>query len=239
MIPPVGLLLLAAVATGPASSAPRASTQLVVVLTPAWDSVRGSLQRYERRGPRAPWTPVGGEVAVVVGASGLAWGADTLGRPREPRKREGDGRAPAGMFPFGAVFGFAEEKPDWVRLPFLPLRDETECVDDRASAHYNSVVDRDAVRRVDWRSSERMRRIEQYRLGVVVSYNAAPVRRGRGSCIFLHVWAGPATGTAGCTAMPEEELERVVRWLDPQRRPMLVQLTTPTYGRLRARWSLP
>jgi D-alanyl-D-alanine dipeptidase len=235
----IAVALLLSLASPAVAQRRSVARQLVVVITPAWDSVRGSLQRYERSGPRARWTPVGGPVAVVVGASGLAWGADTLGRPREPHKREGDGRAPAGVFPFGAAFGFAEEKPDWVRLPFLPLREATECVDDRASAHYNTVVNRDDVRRVDWRSSERMRRIEQYRLGIVVNYNATPVRRGRGSCIFLHVWAGPSTGTAGCTAMREEELEQVLRWLDPRRTPVLVQLTAPDYRRLRARWSLP
>jgi L,D-peptidoglycan transpeptidase YkuD (ErfK/YbiS/YcfS/YnhG family) len=215
--------------------------QLVVVTTPAWDSISGTMRRFTRVRPSLAWGADGAPVRVVVGRTGLAWGADSLGRGgRDPRKREGDGRAPAGMFPLDTVFGFAPATAtSWVRLPYVELRDGTECVDDSASVHYNTVVDRGAVPAVDWTSAEQMRRIDQYRLGVIVAYNSAPIRRGRGSCIFLHIWAGPTIPTAGCTAFPATEVESLVRWLDPRLRPMLVQLPTAEYARLRERWQLP
>jgi D-alanyl-D-alanine dipeptidase len=215
--------------------------QLIVVTTPSWDSISGTMRRFTRVRPTLEWRADGAPVRVVVGRTGLAWGSDTLGRSgRDPRKREGDGRAPAGMFPLDTVFGFAPATAvSWVRLPYVQLRDGTECVDDSASAYYNTVVDRGAVPKVDWTSAEQMRRIEQYRLGVIVGYNASPIRRGRGSCIFLHIWAGPTTPTAGCTAFPATEVESLVRWLDPTLRPMLVQLPTAEYARLRERWQLP
>jgi D-alanyl-D-alanine dipeptidase len=179
-------------------------------------------------------------VSVVVGQTGLAWGDDALGRPRDPRKHEGDGKAPAGRFPLNSAFGFAPASAmGWVRLPYMPLGEGTECVDDTASVHYNTVLDRGTVPRVDWSSAERMHSIDLYRLGVLVSYNARPVRRGRGSCIFLHIWRGPGSPTSGCTAMPADDLEAIVRWLDPARRPMLVQLPAAEYQRLRVAWSLP
>ncbi|HEY7726610.1 MAG TPA: hypothetical protein VH880_14840, partial [Anaeromyxobacteraceae bacterium] len=53
--------------------------------------------------------------------------------------------------------------------------------------------------------------------GVMVGYNRPP-RAGRGSCIFLHVWDGPRSVTAGCTAMDEAALRSVAEWLDPARR---------------------
>jgi L,D-peptidoglycan transpeptidase YkuD (ErfK/YbiS/YcfS/YnhG family) len=95
------------------------------------------------------------------------------------------------------------------------------------------------VPRVDWSSAERMREIEQYRIGAMVEYNAAPPRAGRGSCIFLHVWGGPGTSTAGCTAMPERALREVVLWLDRARRPMLVQLPLAELARLHGSLLLP
>jgi D-alanyl-D-alanine dipeptidase len=217
--------------------------QIVVVTTPAWDSIAGTLRRYTRVRPSMAWRADGEPVRVVVGRTGLAWGggADTLGRDRrEPRKHEGDGRAPAGMFPLDTVFGFAPASAAaWVRLPYVELREGSECVDDSASVHYNTVVDRSTVPAIDWTSAEQMRRIDQYRLGVIVGYNASPPRRGRGSCIFLHIWAGPTTPTAGCTAFPAAEVETLVRWLDPRLRPMLVQLPEAEYARLRGRWQLP
>ena len=111
----------------------------------------------------------------------------------------------------------------WIRLPYVQLRTTTECVDDGRSVHYNTIVDRDGVPRVDWTSSEKMRSIGQYEFGVHVAYNAPPTP-SRGSCIFLHIWAGPESVTAGCTAMNVDALKELIGWLDPRRRPMLVQL---------------
>ena len=234
------LLLLVGALPGQAQPAPRASRQLIVVTTPAWDSISGTLQRYRRAGATSPWRAEGPPVPIVVGQTGLAWGVDAAARRRDPRKREGDGKAPAGRFPLGAAFGFAPRSDAaWIRLPYLPLERDTECVDDAGSAYYNRVVDRSNVRRVDWSSSERMRSIELYRLGVIVRYNAQPVRRGRGSCIFLHIWSAPGSPTAGCTAMPAPDLETIVRWLDPRRDPQLVQLPEAEYARLRRAWALP
>lgn len=214
--------------------------QLLVVVTPGWDSVSGTLRRYTRTRAGAPWREVGAAIPVVVGQTGLAWGDPALGARGNPHKREGDGKAPAGRFALGTAFGFAPAAElDWVRMPYRTLGAGTECVDDTASRHYNTVVDRETVPRVDWRSAEQMRAIDLYRLGVIVRYNAQPVRRGRGSCIFLHIWRGPGSSTSGCTAMPADDLATVVRWLDPARRPELVQLPRAEYARLRRRWALP
>ena len=219
--------------------------QLVLVTTSSWDSITGELRRFVRAGPGSAWRAEGEPVAIVVGRTGLAWGAGLEGMAELTSaggglKREGDGRAPAGYFPLRDAFGFApRDSAGWLRQPYLPLTEGVECVDDTASAHYNAIVDRARVERVDWRSSERMRRIEQYRLGVLVGYNDAPPVKARGSCIFLHIWGGPRTPTSGCTAMAAPELERLMAWLDPAARPLLVQLPVAAYDELRLRWALP
>jgi D-alanyl-D-alanine dipeptidase len=219
---------------------PASARQLVLVVTPSWDTTSGTLRRYARSSASAPWRRVGPVVPVVVGAAGLAWGADSLGASGDPHKREGDGRSPAGVFPLDSAFGFAA--PSGMRqvgLPYVPLLAGTECVDDTASVHYNTVVDRDRVPEVDWSSSEHMRRIAQYQVGVVVGYNTRPVTKGHGSCIFLHVWDGPGSTTAGCTAFPRADVERLVAWLDAAKHPVLVQLPSAEYARLKRRWALP
>jgi zinc D-Ala-D-Ala dipeptidase len=143
------------------------------------------------------------------------------------------------VFALDRVFGFAPAaQMSWARLPYLPIGAGTECVDDVRSAHYNTIVDRGATSPVDWASAERMRDIGQYRLGVTVAYNTPP-RAGRGSCIFLHIWAGPDTYTAGCTAMAERDLTALAMWLDGARRPVIVQLPEQEYARRRAAWRLP
>src|SRR5206468_4829093 len=83
------------------------STQMVLVVTPAWDSTSGSLRRFERETPRGAWRQVGGTVPIVVGRTGVAWDDRQVpAAPGEPVKREGDGRSPAGAFALDTAFGF-------------------------------------------------------------------------------------------------------------------------------------
>ena len=217
------------------------STQLVVYIAPDWNATSGTLRRFERSDSRSAWTSVASPIPAVIGRTGLAWADPSLASEMaQPVKHEGDGKSPAGAFPLDTTFGFAPRADmSWLRMPYSPLVAGSDCVDDEASVHYNTVVDRSAVPKVDWTSAEHMRTISQYRIGVIVGYNAAPPTPGRGSCIFLHIWGGPASTTAGCTAMDAGELEALMRWLDARRRPVIVQLPAAEYERLRGAWSLP
>lgn len=218
------------------------SRQLVVVTTGDWDARGGTLRRYERRGPRSSWRPVRGPFAVVVGRNGLGWGAGVNSAAGAgPVKKEGDGKAPAGVFRLSSAFGYAPTaEARWLKLPYLPLDSSVECVDDVNSPNYNLILDKDRLKNADWKSSEQMRRDDElYRWGVVVEHNAAPPVSGKGSCIFLHIWQGPESGTAGCTAMERKNLEELLGWLDPKKGPLLVQLPTTEYARLRGSWRLP
>ena len=179
----------------------------MVVRSPDWAATAGTMQRYSRS-KDGGWEVVGAAIPVVVGRKGIA----------EPEaKREGDGKAPAGLFPLGTAFGFDTGAP--TRMSYLQLKDSTECVDDVTSRFYNQIVDRNDVD-PDWNSSERMRRITEYKRGIAVDYNRERVA-GKGSCIFLHHWSGPASSTAGCIAMSEEDLLTVLSWLDPGAKPMI------------------
>ena len=178
--------------------------------------------------------PLGGEpFAVVVGRNGLAWGAGLSELPSDTAmilmKKEGDGKAPAGIFSLTESFG-SSAKPDLVKLPFTRLEEWTECVDDAKSSFYNKIVNRMQVGDFDWESSEKMLAVgTEYELGVVVAHNSNPVVKGAGSCIFLHIWKDAESGTAGCTAMPRENLETIMSRLDAKKNPVLIQLPEDAY----------
>src|SRR6266516_2795317 len=127
------------------------SQQLVVVTTPGWTSTVGSMTRFERATPTSAWRRIDAPIPLVVGRTGIAWGAgfDNVS-PDGPHKREGDGKAPAGIFGLDTAFGFAprESMPN-ARLPYVQLLPTTNCVDETASTHYKKVVDRLTVARVD------------------------------------------------------------------------------------------
>ena len=200
------------------------STQLIVVTTPDWNATKGVLTVHERK--NGTWIAIDDAIPVVVGRTGLAWG-NGLSLPLQhdgPLKKEGDVKAPAGLFALTSLFGYAAPSSS-ARMPYITATPTVECVDDVASPHYNTIVDTKDVPKT-WTSSENMlRRDDLYREGVVVAHNSNPPVSGRGSCIFLHLWSGPDSTTAGCTAMSGDDLARLTRWLDADRHPLLLQLT--------------
>ena len=91
----------------PAVKAPfESSLQAVVVTTKSWDAITGTARLFERKDAKSKWKAVGDEFPVVVGSKGLAWGDES---PRQTAatkvKQEGDGNAPAGLFPLTSSFG--------------------------------------------------------------------------------------------------------------------------------------
>lgn len=216
------------------------SRQVIVVTTPGWDSVTGSLQRYERDRAGGTWRKIGEPIAAVVGKGGTGWGDGLVAVPgheaSDPVKHEGDGRSPAGVFRVGSAFGYAAEKPATWKLAYRPLTPATECVDDRDSKYYNRIVERTSAA-PDWKSSEHMRSEGvYYEWGAVIEQNPEN-RPGDGSCVFLHV--GDGRGTAGCTAMKKQELERVLEWLRPADDPLIVEMPVAAYRRVAKRLGLP
>jgi L,D-peptidoglycan transpeptidase YkuD (ErfK/YbiS/YcfS/YnhG family) len=233
--------LAATSATAPAAlPVPADSRQLVLSVSAGWDSTQALLQAYERGSAAAPWAPIGAPFEASLGRSGLGWGRGLHpGGLLGPQKREGDGRSPAGVFELRGATGYDAERPAGLRLPYRAATPTLRCVDDARSRFYNQLVDESAVAR-DWSSAEQMRRGDElYRRVVWVGHNDAPVEPGGGSCIFLHLRPGPDSVTSGCTAFEPDAMERLLRWLDPRARPVLVQLPQAEREARAAAWGLP
>lgn len=191
--------------------------QVVLVVAEDFNSTTGRLSCIE------DGKVVCHDIPVNLGRNGLAWGIGILQiphDPKEPVKKEGDGRAPAGVFALTEVFGYAS-KPTGLKMPYIRATENLICVDDAASSNYNKLVYGDT----NAKSFEKMRRDDNlYRLGVVVGHNQKG-RKGMGSCIFLHIERFGGAPTAGCTSMSYKNLQRVVRWLDADKQPVLIQVT--------------
>jgi D-aminopeptidase len=213
---------------------------MILSVSADWDATRAILQPYERHSPDAPWAAVGSLIEASLGRAGLAWGRGL--HPPDlpgPKKREGDGRSPAGVFDLRLVTGYARTAPPGTRMPYREASATLRCVDDPKSGHYNQLAD-EAQTKKDWSSAEDMRRSDElYRLLVWVGHNDIPVVPGGGSCIFLHLRSGPEDVTSGCTALEIEPMERLLRWLDPAARPVFVQLPDAEYRGRAAHWGLP
>jgi L,D-peptidoglycan transpeptidase YkuD (ErfK/YbiS/YcfS/YnhG family) len=198
------------------------SRQIICVVTDQWDSTAGTLSRFERRSD--VWQRLGDPIPVTVGKKGLGLGLGLHPTDLEgPQKREGDRRAPAGVFRLESAFGTAA-----MTLPDFSYSETTATdfwVDDPKSLYYNQRVNTaDLSIKRDWKSAETLRRPDGiYETVIVVAHNRTPVVPGRGSAIFMHRWYGPGVATIGCTAMAKGDLMSLLRWLDASKRPVLVQ----------------
>lgn len=224
-----------------ASPIPKECRQLVLVRSRSWRTSTGSMERYERD-DSLQWRRAGDPAPVNIGRNGMGWGRGLHpGDQTGPVKREGDGRAPAGVFPLALAFGAAEELPPEAKgFPYLHTSATTFCVEDVRSKFYNQIIDSSEVKMTSWeRWSEMQRADGLFRWGVVVRQNGPDIKTGAGSCVFLHIWRGFRHPTAGCTAMSLEQIKETVQWLDGKAEPLLVQLPEPEYQRLRESWGLP
>ncbi len=196
--------------------------QLIVVTTENWSTPNGTLQRYEKK--NNAWHKVGKAISIKLGRNGLGWGRGLHSIPKDAKiiKKEGDGKAPAGIFTLKQAFGY---NPFVVDYPYEVYKTTDHCVDDVNSKLYNKIVDSTKVKR-DYKSKEHMKFPKNYyKYGIVVNHNhidEAGAVKGAGSCIFIHIKKVP---TAGCTVMNETEMKEIIQWLDADKDPLLIQGT--------------
>jgi len=124
-----------------------------------------------------------------------------------PDKQEGDGATPAGTLPLRRVLYRADRvPPPACAVPLEPIGAQDGWCDDPAHPDYNRIVRLPHAARCEelWRSDG------LYDIVGVLGWNDAPVERGRGSAIFLHVATGDFAPTAGCIALAALDLRAVL-----------------------------
>lgn len=220
------------------------STQMILVRAHDWNSIMGILQLYERKTTKDAWVKVGNRMGVSLGKKGLGWGVGLHGTALTdgPIVSEGMKRSPVGAFALNLAFGQNKNKDKLdIKVPYIPITDTTFCPDDPKSRYYNRIIDSKKVNR-DWGSAEDMYKymIEgYYTYGVVIEHNYSNTKPGLGSCFFLHVYRGFGIPTEGCTAVSLDQMEKIITWLDPSKKPILVQLPDAVFIKLQKQWNLP
>jgi L,D-peptidoglycan transpeptidase YkuD (ErfK/YbiS/YcfS/YnhG family) len=122
-------------------------------------------------------------------------------------KQEGDHATPAGLLALRRVLYRADRVPiPRAAVPREPIAASDGWCDDPAHADYNRQVHLPHPARVEllWRADG------LYDVVGVLGWNDAPVLRGRGSAIFLHVARADFSPTEGCVALALEDLRAVL-----------------------------
>ncbi|PZW41047.1 L,D-peptidoglycan transpeptidase YkuD (ErfK/YbiS/YcfS/YnhG family) [Humitalea rosea] len=122
-------------------------------------------------------------------------------------KEEGDGATPTGILPLRRVLYRADRGvPPRSVVPVEPLAPEDGWCDDPRDPAYNTRV------KLPYEASheELWRRDAIYDLIGILGWNDAPVVRGRGSAIFLHVARPDYAPTEGCIALSEPDVRALL-----------------------------
>lgn len=130
-------------------------------------------------------------------------------------KREGDGATPVAQLPIRRVWWRVEHGPrPRTRLPVRRSTPNDGWCDAPADRNYNRPV------RLPYAAShETMQRQDAlYDLVVELGWNDAPVRKGRGSAIFLHVARPGFLPTEGCVALRPRDLRVLLARIGPKTR---------------------
>lgn len=147
-----------------------------------------------------------------------------------------------GRFAVGTILGDAPALPSGSLWPdYVQKTERTAWVGDPALPGYNHLyVLPEGEAPPPWFDKEKTRLHDPaHEWEVLIEHNYPESAPGLGSAIFFHIRRGPDRPSYGCTVMAREELERLVRWLDPAKHPQVVQLDEADYRRLWQAWDLP
>ncbi|MCO7124190.1 L,D-transpeptidase family protein [Sporolactobacillus shoreicorticis] len=128
-------------------------------------------------------------------------------------KHEGDKKAPAGEYTITKAFG--RYKNPGTELSYHKITKYDVWVDNIHSRYYNTLQSMKKVHQY----SEKMN-IPQYDYGFVINYNTKRIK-GKGSVVFFHIARGKYT--LGCTAVSKNNVVKLLKWLNPKKKPIIIQ----------------
>lgn len=229
----VGALLIGLTAA-PAIAAPldpsgysgtEQAQQVIVVTAPRLNATRGTVRAFERDGDG--WRTVLDATPARLGSGGLVAGS---------QRRQGTGKTPLGTY--GIEWAFGRAPDPGTSMQYVQIdRNDAWTYNPKVPSTYNVFQTAPNPWRGYGRYVERLWGYgPQYDYVLVLDYNlpgepiradANGIRRSttppdtrRGGGIFLHATNGKVT--AGCIAIPRDDMATVLRWLDPQKDPVIV-----------------
>ena len=149
------------------------------------------------------WKIKFGPVEASIGRAGFALPGEKI---------EGDGKSPTGVFDLGQLYTY--EASVNTKLPFIQTNAEDKWIDDPNHPDYNTHIRGNTTAK----SFEHLKLSSiDYKYCMVIEYNTHPVLKGKGSAIFFHLATPNYDPTAGCVAIQESDMDKILLWLDPNK----------------------
>jgi D-alanyl-D-alanine dipeptidase len=182
---------------------------LIVVTSVLSNSSNVVINTYERRAEG--WTVIHKNIIGCIGLKGFS-----------NNKIEGDNKTPVGAFKIGTCFSKTANVA--TGLDFYKYDSKDVWVNDPNSRYYNTHQREPASGR--WKSAENFSKMKNgiYDVFFEIEYNSERVKY-KGSAIFFHIFNANAQikYTNGCVATDRKNALEIVKWLDKDKKPIILQ----------------
>ena len=127
------------------------------------------------------------------------------------KKKEGDLITPIGSFRIKKIL-FRKDRVKNLKTKIIkiPIKRDMVWCDNPNSSQYNKLI-----RSSNEIKSERLFRSDNiYDIIFVLDYNMSPIRKNKGSAIFVHIAKRKFTPTKGCVAIQKREIKKLLKFID-------------------------
>jgi len=124
------------------------------------------------------------------------------------KKREGDQITPRGQFKIKSIL-YRKDRISNLKskISKLPIQKNMGWCDDSRSKQYNKLIKYPFNY-----SAEKLYRVDNiYDIILVLNYNTNPIRKNKGSAIFIHIAKKNYKSTSGCIAVSKKNLKEVIK----------------------------
>ena len=140
------------------------------------------------------------KVKCAIGKKGIGY-----------KRKEGDFITPRGQFIIKYILYRRDRVKISTKLKKKVLKKNMGWCDDPKSSHYNKLVKLP----FDYKHEKLFKNENIYDIILVLDYNMNPVKKNKGSAIFIHIAKNNFKRTEGCVAIRKQNLIKLIKEINP------------------------
>ena len=127
------------------------------------------------------------------------------------KQKEGDQITPRGTFRIKNIL-YRKDKINYLRsvIKKTPIKKNMGWCDDPKSKDYNKLIKYP----FNFKSEKLYRSNNIYDIILVLDFNMHPIKKNKGSAIFIHISNDKYSPTQGCIAIKKKELLKIIEFID-------------------------
>tara|TARA_B100002019_G_scaffold233024_1_gene206943 strand:- start:2198 stop:2695 length:498 start_codon:yes stop_codon:yes gene_type:complete len=130
------------------------------------------------------------------------------------KKKEGDLITPSGQFNIKYILYRKDRVKISTKLKKRIIKKNMGWCDDPKSSHYNKLVKLPFA----YKHEKLFKKENIYDIIIILNYNMNPIKKNKGSAIFIHVAKNDFKKTEGCVAIKKRGLIKLIKEINPNTR---------------------